>query len=63
ADIFPSGDIALINSLKYIKQLPSDTDKTFLLKITETWKPYRTIASFMLWHAYICRKNIVFDLT
>jgi len=61
ADLFPSGDIALINSLKHVKQLPIDTDKASLLKITESWKPYRTVASFMLWHAYICRKNIVFE--
>ena len=63
ADLFPAGDIALINSLKHIKQLPVDTDKDTLLKITESWAPYRTVASFMLWHAYICRKNIVVELT
>ncbi|BFG70948.1 DNA-3-methyladenine glycosylase [Sediminibacterium sp. KACHI17] len=60
-DLFPFGDIALINSLKYVKQLPADTNKEELLAITESWKPYRTIASFMLWHAYIRRKNIVFE--
>lgn len=60
-DLFPFGDIALINSLKYIKQLPTDTDRATLLQLTEVWKPYRTVASFMLWHAYICRKNIVFE--
>lgn len=61
ADLFPFGDIALVNSLKYIKSVPPHTDKTVLIAITENWKPYRSIAAFMLWHAYICRKNIAFE--
>ena len=60
-DLFPFGDIALVNSLKHIKKLPNDTTKTDLAFITEQWKPYRTVAAFMLWHAYICRKKIVFE--
>lgn len=61
ADIFPLGDIALVNSLKHIKQLPLHTTKEELLAVSETWKPYRTIAAYLLWHAYICRKGIVFQ--
>lgn len=61
ADIFPLGDIALVNSLKHIKQLPPHTTKEELLSVIELWKPYKTIAAFLLWHAYICRKGIVFQ--
>lgn len=61
ADLFPFGDIALVNSLKHVKNLPADTDRTYLVSITEQWQPYRTVAAFMLWHAYICRKKIVFE--
>jgi DNA-3-methyladenine glycosylase II len=57
-NLFPLGDIALVNSLKYIKQLPPHTTKDQLLKIAEPWQPYCTIASMILWHAYIKRKNI-----
>ncbi len=60
-DLFPFGDIALVNSLKHVKSLSADTDRTYLISITEQWKPYRTVAAFMLWHAYICRKKIVFE--
>jgi DNA-3-methyladenine glycosylase II len=60
-DLFPFGDIALVNSLKHVKNLPAHTDKVYLESITEHWKPYRTVAAFMLWHAYICRKKIVFQ--
>lgn len=61
SDIFPFGDIALVNSLKYIKGLPLHTTKEELIPVTEPWKPYRTIAAYLLWHAYICRKGIVFQ--
>lgn len=60
SDYFPVGDIALINSLKHIKKLPKHTDHATIIKITEAWKPYRTVASFIFWHAYISRKGITF---
>lgn len=60
-DLFPFGDIALVNSLKHVKNLPADTDRSYLVSITEQWMPNRTVAAFMLWHAYICRKKIVFE--
>lgn len=60
-DLFPFGDIALVNSLKHVKSLPTDADRAYLAFITQPWKPYRTVAAFMLWHAYICRKKILFE--
>jgi DNA-3-methyladenine glycosylase II len=57
-DLFPLGDIALVNSLKEIKQLPKDTSKEKMLEIAEPWRPYRTIASMILWHAYIQKRGI-----
>jgi len=58
-DLFPLGDIALVNSLKLIKKLPPDISKEGMLKVAEPWRPYRTIAAMLLWHAYIKRKGIV----
>jgi DNA-3-methyladenine glycosylase II len=57
-DLFPLGDIALVNSLKEVKGLPKDVSKDELLKIAEPWRPYRTIASMILWHAYIKKRRI-----
>lgn len=57
-DLFPLGDIALVNSLKEIKQLPKGITKEEMLKIAEQWRPYRTIASMILWHSYIKKRNI-----
>ncbi len=57
-DLFPLGDIALVNSLKETKQLPKDISKEKMLKITELWRPYRTIAAMILWHSYIQKRGI-----
>jgi DNA-3-methyladenine glycosylase II len=57
-DLFPLGDIALVNSLKEIKRLPKDTSKEKMLQIAESWRPYRTVASMILWHSYIKKRNI-----
>lgn len=57
-DLFPLGDIALVNSLKEIKQLHTGISKEEMLAIAEPWRPYRTIASMMLWHAYIQKRRI-----
>jgi DNA-3-methyladenine glycosylase II len=58
SDLFPLGDIALVNSLKHVKQLHAKITKEEMLEIAESWRPYRTIASMILWHAYIQRKGI-----
>ncbi len=57
-DLFPLGDIALVNSLKEIKRLPKDITKEEMLRIAESWRPYRTVAAMILWHAYIKKRGI-----
>ncbi len=57
-DLFPLGDIALVNSLKFVKQLPKDVSKEKMLTIAEPWRPYRTIAAMILWHDNIKKRNI-----
>lgn len=57
-DLFPLGDIALVNSLKETKKLPKGVSREKMLKIAEAWRPYRTIASMILWHSYIKKRNI-----
>jgi DNA-3-methyladenine glycosylase II len=58
SDLFPLGDIALVNSLKEIKQLHPHTTKEDMMIIAEPWRPYRTIASMILWHSYIQKRGI-----
>jgi len=58
SDLFPLGDIALVNSLKETKKLHVHTTKEDMLAIAESWRPYRTIASMILWHSYIQKRGI-----
>ena len=57
-DLFPLGDIALVNSLKETKQLHPQITKEEILAIAEPWRPYRTVAAMILWHAYIKKRNL-----
>ena len=58
-DLFPLGDIALVNSMKKVKGLSKTTTREEIEQIASRWKPYRTIAAFLLWHAYINDRNMV----
>jgi DNA-3-methyladenine glycosylase II len=53
ADIFPIGDLAAVNALRRVKKLSKDTSKEHLLEVTNTWQPYRTVATMLLWHLYL----------
>jgi len=57
-DIFPLGDLAMVNALKEVKQLPKETKQEELLKLAERWRPYRSIATMLFWHYYIKKRGI-----
>jgi DNA-3-methyladenine glycosylase II len=57
-DIFPLGDLAMVNALKEVKKLSKETKQEELLKLAERWRPYRSIATMLLWHYYIQKKGI-----
>jgi DNA-3-methyladenine glycosylase II len=57
-DIFPLGDLAMVNALKIVKGLEGRTTKDELLAMTEHWRPYRSVATYLLWHYYIRKKGI-----
>jgi DNA-3-methyladenine glycosylase II len=57
ADLLPLGDLALVNAMKMVKNLGTST-KEQLFDIAESWRPYRSVATMMLWHFYIKKKNI-----
>ena len=57
-DVFPLGDLAMVNALKEIKQLPKSAKQETLLAVAEPWRPYRSIATMLLWHYYIQKRGI-----
>ena len=58
ADCFPTGDIALMKSIKEVKNLPAHAGKEEILELAEQWRPCRTVAAYLLWWAYIRKRNI-----
>lgn len=52
-DIFPVGDLAAVNAFKKVKNLPAQTSKEVLIALAEQWRPYRTVATMLLWHYYL----------
>lgn len=58
ADVFPVGDLAMVNALKEIKGLPPAASREAIIGIAESWRPHRSIATMFCWHHYIQRKGI-----
>lgn len=56
-DVFPIGDLALVNAIKMVRGIQSIT-KEELLELSQKWKPYRSIVTMLFWHYYIKKKNI-----
>jgi len=52
-DVFPIGDLAAVNALKKVKGLTQGAGKEEVLAVADRFKPYRTIATMLLWHAYL----------
>jgi DNA-3-methyladenine glycosylase II len=60
ADIFPLNDIALISSIRHELKTEMPVTKELLLTLSGQWSPYRTIAAYFLWHAYLSRRQKVY---
>ena len=52
-DIWPLGDIALINTLRKVKRLRTRPSAERQGKIAENWRPFRSVAARMLWNHYL----------
>jgi DNA-3-methyladenine glycosylase II len=53
-DIIPLGDIAIKNTLVELYNCQSDEE---MLAISSNWKPFRTVASFIIWHYYLKKRG------
>ena len=57
-DIFPVGDLALVNAVKELKSLPATTSKEEVIEMGKVWTPYRSIATMIFWHYYIQKRKL-----
>jgi DNA-3-methyladenine glycosylase II len=53
-DIFPIGDIAVVNTMK---ELTGVATKDEIVLIAEEWKPLRSLATYFLWHYYLEKRG------
>ncbi len=56
-NIFPIGDIVLVNTLKELYGLQSRED---MLEHSKQWEPNRSLATQLLWHHYLKKRGRVF---
>ena len=52
ANIFPSGDLALQESIKIIFGLKERPSEQEVIKISEKWDPWKSLAAHLLWNYY-----------
>ncbi len=53
ADVWPTGDLALLKAMKILKNLKDIPGKTLEREISNRWRPYRAVAARLLWHLYL----------
>lgn len=53
-DIFPIGDIAVVNT---VKEFYGVTTKAEIILLAEKWKPFRSLAAYFLWHYYLSKRK------
>ncbi|RTY65874.1 DNA-3-methyladenine glycosylase family protein [Flavobacterium sp. LB2P53] len=53
-DLLPLGDIAVVHT---IKELLDIHDKNEMQVHTLKWSPYRSFATYLLWHHYLKKRN------
>lgn len=53
-DLLPLGDIAVVNTMK---ELFNIHEKEAMEVYAQNWIPYRSMATFLLWHYYLNKRN------
>jgi len=57
-DVFPGGDLAVVNGVKHLEGLPRSTPAGEIATLAERWAPLRTIATMLVWHDYLARRSL-----
>jgi DNA-3-methyladenine glycosylase II len=52
-DIIPLGDIAVVNTIKELLGVEKENMENY----TKNWAPHRSMATFLLWHYYLKKRN------
>lgn len=61
ADIFPPGDLATIKAVYELELVPATSSKEEIINFMIKFSPYQSVATYILWHSYIERRNLVLE--
>lgn len=53
-DIIPLGDIAVVNTMKELLDIQTKEEMEIY---AQKWKPYRSVATYFLWHYYLEKRG------
>jgi DNA-3-methyladenine glycosylase II len=53
-NIFPIGDIAVVNTIKTLYGI-NDRDK--IIQLSEKWAPYKSLGTYFMWHHYLEKRR------
>jgi DNA-3-methyladenine glycosylase II len=53
-DIIPLGDIAVVNTIKELFDIHTKEEMEI---VALNWSPYRSMATYLLWHHYLNKRN------
>jgi DNA-3-methyladenine glycosylase II len=53
-DIFPIGDIAVVNTVKELSGVQTADE---IRALAESWRPLRSLATYFLWHYYLRKRG------
>jgi DNA-3-methyladenine glycosylase II len=56
-DIWPVSDLALATAVTKVKKLKKRPTTDQLLRMAESWRPYRSVAARMLWQFYLAERR------
>lgn len=54
-DAFPKGDLGIAIALQNIKKLPTRPTQSQIEIIAQNWRPWRAVATRILWHYYLSK--------
>jgi len=61
ADIFPPGDLATIKAVYELELVPATSSKEEIINFMKNFSPFQSVATYILWHSYIERRNLILE--
>ncbi len=56
-DVWPSGDIALVQAVTSVKRLRDGSATDQIAKVADSWRPLRSVAARMMWQHYLAERS------